>query len=142
MTTIQINGHKTYYKILAIFEFSSARKRMSVLIEDLQVPEHSQHRYQLLIKGADSVIMARLALKSTDKVHYTQQRVDEFAREGLRTLILGQKYMTKEDVHECLQRIEEANHQIKDRTQKLEEVYESYEDGFELIGSTAIEDRL
>ena len=89
MTTIQIDGHKTSYKVLAIFEFSSARKRMSVLIEDLQVEEKSPHRYQLLIKGADSVIMARLDFTSTDKVQYTQQRVDDFAREGLRTLILG-----------------------------------------------------
>ena len=50
--------------------------------------------------------------------------------------------MKKVDVQECLQRIEEANHEIKDRSQKLEELYEIYEDGFELIGSTAIEDRL
>jgi hypothetical protein len=50
---------------------------MSVLIEDLQVPEHSPYRYQLLIKGADSVIMARLvANTSIDKVNYTQQTVD------------------------------------------------------------------
>ena len=45
---------------------------MSVLIEDLQVEEDSPSRYQLLIKGADSVIMARLAFISTDIVHYTQ----------------------------------------------------------------------
>ena len=45
---------------------------MSVLIEDLQVPEDSPQRYQLLIKGADSVIMARIAYKSKENVYYTQ----------------------------------------------------------------------
>ena len=115
---------------------------MSVLLEDFQVAEHSPKRYQLLIKGADSVIMARLADRSGEIINYTQQRVDEFAREGLRTLLLAQKYIDQNDVQQCLARIEEANHQIKDRGQKLEQVYDNYENGFELIGSTAIEDKL
>ncbi len=89
LLTISLNGHLSYFKLLATFDFSSARKRMSVLLEDLQAQETSPTRFQLLIKGADSVLMPRLLSQSSDIALYTQHIVDQYAREGLRTLLLA-----------------------------------------------------
>ena len=47
---IMINGRELKYRLLNILEFTSSRKRMSVIVED------SEGSYLLLTKGADSII--------------------------------------------------------------------------------------
>ena len=51
---IHSNGEERLYKLISIIEFTSARKRMSVLVKD---PEG---RFKVFIKGADSIIMPLL----------------------------------------------------------------------------------
>ena len=46
------------YKILAVLEFTSERKRMSVLVQDLQSPGSS--KVYLFSKGADTVLYPKL----------------------------------------------------------------------------------
>ena len=60
---------------------------MSVIVRD---PEG---KIILMSKGADTVIYARLTQDSKNSNDYakTKQAVDSYAREGLRTLYLGQK---------------------------------------------------
>ncbi len=53
--TLKFLDQTLQYKLLSILEFSSARKRMSVIIEDLSTKD-----LWLLTKGADSVIIPRL----------------------------------------------------------------------------------
>lgn len=43
------------YKVINVLEFSSARKRMSIILQDL-----SNGKYFLMTKGADSVLLPRL----------------------------------------------------------------------------------
>ena len=50
------NSEILQYKLLNTLEFTSARKRMSVVLEDLQT-----NKLVLLTKGADSVIEKLLA---------------------------------------------------------------------------------
>lgn len=73
-------GSEESYEVLSVQEFSSARKRMSIVIRDV-----SSRKYFLLIKGADSMVFPML-IQTSSKV---QSYVDEFAREGLRTLVLA-----------------------------------------------------
>jgi phospholipid-transporting ATPase len=47
---ITINGRELKYRLLNILEFTSSRKRMSVIVEDCE------GSYLLLTKGADSII--------------------------------------------------------------------------------------
>ena len=73
------------YEILNIIEFTSARKRMSVIV---RIPDG---RIKLYIKGADSVILARLgddptACHKRKHEQNTIEHLDAFAAEGLRTL--------------------------------------------------------
>ena len=78
------NG-KEDYEILNTIEFTSTRKRMSVIV---RVPDG---RIKLYIKGADSVILDRLGEDPTAShkrrhEQNTHQHLNSFAQEGLRTL--------------------------------------------------------
>ena len=77
-------SHK--FKLLHVCEFSSARKRMSVILQ-------IEKRILLMCKGADSVVEERLSpsSKNGSVMRKTQEFVDEYATEGLRTLFLAQR---------------------------------------------------
>lgn len=76
------------YELLNILEFTSARKRMSVVLRKL---DDTDGRLFLLTKGADNVIFERLKSGSDDLKKTTEQDLDDFANEGLRTLTLAYK---------------------------------------------------
>ena len=59
------------YELLALIEFTSARKRMSVLVKS------KEGKILLLSKGADSVIMARLADDQKGPKNKAQEMIDE-----------------------------------------------------------------
>lgn len=74
------------YEILNVIEFTSTRKRMSVIVRT------PNGKIKIFCKGADSVIYERLALgpgasNQPDTFHdATLQHLEAFASEGLRTL--------------------------------------------------------
>jgi phospholipid-translocating ATPase len=77
------------YELLNILEFTSARKRMSVVLRKL---DGDDSRLFLLSKGADSVIFERLKPGAGDDLkEVTEKHLDEFASQGLRTLTLAYK---------------------------------------------------
>jgi len=63
------------YELLNILEFTSARKRMSVVLRKLDTEDS---RLFLLTKGADNVIFERLKAGSDDMKKTTEQQWDEF----------------------------------------------------------------
>ena len=84
-------GERFRYEILNVIEFTSARKRMSVIVK---TPEG---KIKLFCKGADSVIYERLSPVSLENSDPEQNSLDDFrdvtlehleafASEGLRTL--------------------------------------------------------
>lgn len=87
---ISFKGAIFKFRLMNILEFTSARKRMSVIVEDLQ-----SGGYLLLTKGADSIVKERLNLAKSTFLPQTQVHVDRFAEEGLRTLFLAQKRLTE-----------------------------------------------
>lgn len=77
------------YELLNVLDFTSARKRMSVIIRKMN---DEDGRIFLLTKGADNVIFDRLKPGVNDDLRETTSRnLDEFAGEGLRTLTLAYK---------------------------------------------------
>lgn len=76
------------YELLNILEFTSARKRMSVVLRRMDVEDG---RLFLLTKGADNVIFERLKAGGEDLKQETEKHLDDFASEGLRTLTLAYK---------------------------------------------------
>jgi magnesium-transporting ATPase (P-type) len=68
--------------------------------------------------------------------------IEGFAVEGLRTLLLTEKEIKEEDYEVWNNMYVEINKEVFEREEKLEEIYEIIEQNLELIGSTAIEDKL
>lgn len=79
------------YELLNILDFTSARKRMGVIIRKLDESGEPSGKVYLLIKGADNVIIERLSPGQDALVRTTEDHLAEFASEGLRTLTLAYK---------------------------------------------------
>lgn len=97
----------------------------------------------LFCKGADSVVFERLStaldpeLKST-----TQDHLNKFAGEGLRTLCLAKKDLDVVVYERWRERYHEAVISLDNREEKVSAVYEEIEQQLMLVGTTAIEDKL
>jgi phospholipid-translocating ATPase len=78
------------YQLLNILEFNSARKRMSVVVKQL---DGGDERLFLLTKGADNVIFERLKAGGDELKAVTETHLSDFANNGLRTLTLAYKVL-------------------------------------------------
>ncbi|RLN53468.1 hypothetical protein BBJ29_005045 [Phytophthora kernoviae] len=132
------------YQLLEMIDFTSTRKRMSVVV---RTPDK---RILLLTKGADSVIFPRLTQSSNSSiVDTTLAHLERYATEGLRTLVIAQKELTEEayaewseEYNSALGDLEQMALQRRGEPNQIEELEEQLEEGLELMGATAIEDRL
>jgi len=135
----EITGVPETYDILAEFPFDSTRKRMSLIVR-------YNGQYILMSKGADSIILPRIMFKSeADQVERVQIMKDllSFAKEGLRTLVVGQKFLTESQYHAFeneYQKLKTST--FADKEKKLNALYNRYEQDLVYCGSTAIEDKL
>ncbi|PHH76107.1 hypothetical protein CDD83_4319 [Cordyceps sp. RAO-2017] len=70
------------------------------------------------------------------------QHVDDFATDGLRTLLYAYRYLDEESYARWKRLYREAETSLVDRERLVEEAGEQLETGLELAGATAIEDKL
>uniref|UniRef100_A0A3Q4MQ35 Phospholipid-transporting ATPase n=1 Tax=Neolamprologus brichardi TaxID=32507 RepID=A0A3Q4MQ35_NEOBR len=113
----------------------SARKRMSVI---MRTPSG---KIRLYCKGADTVIYDRLADSSRYK-EITLKHLEQFATEGLRTLCFAVADISESSYQQWLEIHHRACTSLQNRALKLEESYELIEKNLQLLGATAIEDKL
>lgn len=66
----------------------------------------------------------------------------EFASEGLRTLVLGVKILSKEDAEVWLTKYKAASTSIENREKKMTAVAVDIERDLHIVGATALEDEL
>ncbi|KAH9848849.1 phospholipid-translocating P-type ATPase [Lenzites betulinus] len=131
------------YELLHILDFTSARKRMSVVLRKLGGEDgEGDGKVYLLSKGADNVIIERLHPGQEAAVRTTEDHLAEFASEGLRTLTLAYKVVPEDEYEAWAKRYHEATVSLDEREEKVEAVSEEIEYGLSLLGATAIEDRL
>eukprot|EP01135_Chromosphaera_perkinsii_P007148 Nk52_evm1s717 gene=Nk52_evmTU1s717 len=133
---IDCQGHREKYQVLNIIEFDSDRKRMSTI---LRYPDGS---LWILCKGADSIMYERLSGKQKELEVVTQKHMELFAVDGLRTLVLGQRRLTEEEYAAWQKEYHEASIALENREEKCNKVAEKIERDFDLLGATAIEDKL
>ncbi|KAK9369676.1 hypothetical protein V1509DRAFT_618776 [Lipomyces kononenkoae] len=72
----------------------------------------------------------------------TISHIDEFATEGLRTLVYAHRFMSEEEYKRWAKVYHDAVTSLEDRTAKIEAAGELVETDLELTGATAIEDKL
>ncbi|XP_034147602.1 phospholipid-transporting ATPase IA isoform X5 [Esox lucius] len=132
---IKALGGEEKYELLHVLEFTSTRKRMSVI---MRTPSG---KIRLYCKGADTVIYDRLADSSRYK-EITLKHLEQFATEGLRTLCLAVAEISESSYQQWLEVFHRASISLQNRALKLEESYELIEKNLQLLGATAIEDKL
>jgi magnesium-transporting ATPase (P-type) len=94
-----------------------------------------------MTKGADSVVYPLL---NANQQHgdVTLKLLEDFANDGLRTLVIAQTDLDENFYEQWNTEFQEAKLAFVDRTQKLENVSAKIEKGLDLVGVTAIEDKL
>ena len=130
--------------VLAVNEFTSARKRMSVIVRDASRPAGSQ--LFLRLKGADNAVLERCAAPrdaaAERLLRRTKQHLDAFARDGLRTLVLAERALSEAEVEAWMRAYAAASASLVDRDARLAACAETIETGCRLLGATAVEDEL
>ncbi|XP_039607693.1 phospholipid-transporting ATPase ID isoform X1 [Polypterus senegalus] len=134
--TVQEMGRPITYQLLAILDFNNIRKRMSVIVRN---PEG---KIRLYCKGADTLIFERLHPCNQDLMNITTDHINEYAGDGLRTLVLAYKDLSESEYEDWSERHQWASRALDNREERLASVYEEIEQDMMLLGATAIEDKL
>ncbi len=131
-------GSTEEWEVLNVIEFTSTRKRMTVIVRS------PKGQIKLFIKGADTMIMERLGKTPKHRKYQSQTiaHLEAFAREGLRTLVLATKDISKVNYDEWSKIFYKANTDVVNKQAELDKAAELIETDLTLLGATAIEDKL
>ncbi|KAM8720701.1 hypothetical protein ACLKA7_006699 [Drosophila subpalustris] len=121
---------------LHVLEFTSDRKRMSVIVRD------EGGKKWIYTKGAESYVFPLCANSSADMVVKTDSHISDFARLGLRTLAIARREISDAEYQEFVSSLAQANSSLENRKQLSEECYSKIESDLDLLGATAVEDAL
>ncbi|KAK5990757.1 Phospholipid-transporting ATPase dnf1 [Cladobotryum mycophilum] len=70
------------------------------------------------------------------------KHLDDFASEGLRTLLFAQKFVSEQEYRAWKKLYDDATTSLSNRQEKIEAAGEMIEQSFDLVGGSAIEDKL
>lgn len=91
---VDIIGEIQKFELLNIIEFDSQRKRMSIIIKDLQTNE-----ILLFCKGADSVLR-NLTSQNMNYFEKNKEQIFELSSKGLRNLNVAYRYLDQNKYNE------------------------------------------
>ncbi|KAK4152472.1 hypothetical protein C8A00DRAFT_34827 [Chaetomidium leptoderma] len=95
-----------------------------------------------LADSCDGMIDESLALNDAAVFERCFRHVDDFATEGLRTLMFAYRYLDEEDYRKWKVVYLQATTSLVKRQERIEDAAELIEQEFDLAGATAIEDKL
>ncbi|KAI9179253.1 hypothetical protein H9P43_005916 [Blastocladiella emersonii ATCC 22665] len=134
------NGVEQEIRILDMLEFNSDRKRMSVIVRE------RDGSIVVYSKGADNIMFPRLRGSEVTLGDDVRLAVEEqlhlFSEDGLRTLVFTAKPMSEDEYLDFKRRYDDAARSLVDREARLERAADMAERGLDLLGCSAIEDRL
>ena len=163
------SAHETW-KVLAVNKFDSDRKRMSVLVRSpanmgsipmlmckgadssMLEPEICEGGMHLMsadghLGQSFSSVGSKEETSAGDEWEVLtllnmQSQLGMFASEGLRTLVLGVRFLTENECADWLAQYEQASTSIADRRKLLRAAAKAIETKLHIVGATAIEDKL
>jgi phospholipid-transporting ATPase len=101
---------------------------------------------KVLVKGADTSVLSILAKDSgiDDRARRaaTQSHLTEYSSQGLRTLVIAARDLTEEELELWQCRFDDASTSLTDRAARLRQTAALIECDLNLLGATAIEDKL
>ncbi|CAL5186218.1 unnamed protein product [Lathyrus oleraceus] len=125
------------YRLLHILEFSSSRKRMSVIVRN------EENKILLLCKGADSVMFERLSEYGREFEAETNNHIKKYSEAGLRTLVITYRELGEEEYNQWDKEFSKAKTSLAaDRDTLVDAAADKMERDLILLGATAVEDRL
>ncbi|XP_053134305.1 phospholipid-transporting ATPase ID isoform X2 [Hemicordylus capensis] len=134
--TVQELGRPVTYQLLAILDFNNVRKRMSVIVRN------QEGQIRLYCKGADTILLERLHPGNQELYNVTTDHLNEYAGEGLRTLVLAYRDLEESFYAAWAERLHQASGASEGREERVARIYEEVENDMMLLGATAIEDKL
>ncbi|XP_027924292.1 probable phospholipid-transporting ATPase 8 isoform X2 [Vigna unguiculata] len=125
------------YQLLHVLEFSSSRKRMSVIVRN------EENQLLLLSKGADSVMFERLSKDGRQFEVETRDHIKRYAEAGLRTLVVTYRELDEEEYKLWDKEFSKVKTSVtEDRDALVDAAADKMERDLILLGATAVEDRL
>ncbi len=91
---LEINNQEHKFELLNTIEFDSKRKRMSVIVKDL-----NSGKIILFVKGSDNIIRA-LTTKNKEYLKVNESHLIEFASQGLRNFNIAYRYIEENEYME------------------------------------------
>ncbi|CAN1258540.1 Phospholipid-transporting ATPase 1 [Linum perenne] len=134
---IDVLGERQRFSVLGLHEFDSDRKRMSVI---LGFPDKS---VKIFVKGADTSMFTVIdKTSSMDIVRATEDHLHSYSSLGLRTLVIGMHELSASEFEQWHSSFEAASTALIGRAALLRKVASNVENQLNLLGASAIEDKL
>ena len=122
------------FEVLANFPFSSDTKRMGIILKN---KKHGHIIYYL--KGAENVMMKFV---KKEYIGYIKENAENLATKGLRTLVLTQKIISKEDFEVWNREYQDAISSMENRKEKIAQTVSKLENNMDFLCVTGVEDLL
>lgn len=136
VTVMMPNGMVITYEVLKLIPFDSNRKRMSIIV---RCP--LSKRITVFCKGADQTILSQVTTVRPKELAETKKNVLKYCEHGYRILCMARRYITEEQFKDWNEEYQKLQKQTANE-KKLRKCIDRMESNLELIGATAIEDRL
>ncbi|EFC36194.1 predicted protein [Naegleria gruberi] len=138
-SAIDSENNTEKYDLLHVFKFTSDRKRMSVIVRDVHTD-----KVILYCKGADDMMLSLMKndFCSSDLNQTSKNQINEFSKTGLRTLLVGFKYIEPQEYKIFEDKLRVVSTLSEGREAELSKLYSNIESNLTYLGITAIEDEL
>ncbi|EOA87450.1 uncharacterized protein SETTUDRAFT_88996 [Exserohilum turcica Et28A] len=102
----------------------------------------SEARSSMQLEDMEAMVDEGLAGDDTAVIERCLQHINEYATEGLRTLVYGYRFLNEDEYQLWKKGYLDATTSLVDRTRRIEEAGDLIEQELELCAATAIEDKL
>ncbi|XP_063363276.1 phospholipid-transporting ATPase IF [Cydia amplana] len=131
---VKMGDETEMYERLQIIEFTSERKRMSVVLRD------KDGKIWLFCKGAESSVFPLCV--NQIMVDDTNVDINSFANKGLRTLAIAYREIPDEEYEKVFELIKKQDVKSAEALQQVTHQFRMLERDLTLVGATAVEDCL
>ena len=131
-------GDEVYeYEILNILNFSSERKRMSIILKQ------ENGIIKVYTKGADCEIKKRLSKKSNPLyLSVISKAVNKYSSRGYRTLMIAEKTLSQDEYNKWAEKLRNGEMDLHKKHLLMDNLYNEMEQNLLLLGATVVEDKL
>ena len=131
------------FEKLQLIEFSSDRKRETIIVREKNYKDSKNNVIKLYCKGADSIIEERLSNRTPKNIlKQCKYYVNKFSDLGYRTLFIAMRIISQEEYDIFSSALKEAQMSLQNKEEEVSKVYETIEKDLFLLGATIVEDKL